>query len=328
MRSTSADAAIPPNDDVHQSLLVFIFSENRAGEGVARSMLAPLLRARYRPMVVERGEDRRHFSAGVSSASSPREVLSVTSYLLAELGESMLLHVIQHVAFETPGLIARWASERGHQITSSFAPAEEYPAIVELDLLVVMGGPMDADDEVASPWLRPEKHFIAEAISGGKLVLGICLGAQIVAEVLGGTVRRNPEREIGWFAVERTLAGRQEPLFVNVSETLVVGQWHSDTFDLPDGLESLMSSEACANQAFVFDGRVVGLQFHVEWTRDSLAVLLAECSGELASSGRWVMSAQEIEDEAADRIDAARGTLFAILDAMTAEGPGIAGSGA
>ena len=239
----------------------------------------------------------------------------------------MRLHVIQHVPFEGPALIAQWAAERGHELTSSLALTEEYPSIDELDFVVVMGGPMDADDEVASPWLHAEKHFLVEAIAAGKLVLGVCLGAQIVAEVLGGTVKRNPEREIGWFSVELTPSGRAEPLFAELPDTMVVGQWHGDTFDLPAALEPLMSSEACRNQAFVFDGRVVGLQFHLEWTQESLDLLIDECAGELGLRDRWVMSAQEIMDEAPERIEAGRITLFSVLDAMEQRGSGTPGLG-
>jgi len=138
----------------------------------------------------------------------------------------MRLHVIQHVPFEGPALIAEWAAERGHELTAALALTEEYPSVDELDFVVVMGGPMDADDEVASPWLHAEKHFLVEAISSGRLVLGVCLGAQIVAEVLGGRVRRSDEPEIGWHSVAQTPAGRDEPFFRGLPETLVVGQWH------------------------------------------------------------------------------------------------------
>ena len=239
----------------------------------------------------------------------------------------MRLHVIQHVPFEGPSLIAEWAAERGHELTSGLALTEEFPAIDDIDFLVVLGGPMAADDEVVSPWLHGEKHYIAEAIAAGKLVLGICLGAQIVAELIGGTVRRNREPEIGWYAVSRTQAGLEERLFAGLPETMVVGQWHGDTFDLPVGLEPLMSSEACVNQAFVFDGRVVGLQFHLEWTFESVAALLAACGDELVLGPQWVTSASQIEEEAPERVEASRAWLFMLLDAMALRGPGLAGLG-
>lgn len=238
----------------------------------------------------------------------------------------MRVHVIQHVPFEGPGLIAQWARERSHELTTALATTEEFPDATEIDFLVVMGGPMDADDEIASPWLHAEKHFIAEAIAGGRLVLGVCLGAQILAEVIGGTVRRNPQREIGWYPVHRTEAGSDEPLFADLPDPLVVGQWHSDTFDLPVGLDPLLSSEACVNQAFVFDHRAVGLQFHLEWTEDALSALFLACGSEqLGDDGQWVMSAAEMSDEAPERMAENREALFMLLDAMEAEGPGVPG---
>jgi GMP synthase-like glutamine amidotransferase len=239
----------------------------------------------------------------------------------------MRLHVVQHVPFEGAALIAEWAAERGHELTAALALTEEYPLVDDVDFVVIMGGPMGADDEVANPWLHAEKHFVVEAVAAGKLVLGVCLGAQILAEVLGGKVKRNPEREIGWYPVTLTPAGREERLFARLPETLVVGQWHGDTFVLPAGLEPLMSSEACINQAFVFDGRAVGLQFHLEWTQASLDALLAACGDELVSGGGWTMSAQEIEDEAPERAAVGRVALFGILDEMASLGPGLPGTG-
>lgn len=233
----------------------------------------------------------------------------------------MRIHVIQHVPFEGPGLIGEWAAERGHSLDVTLAITERYPRPDDVDLLVVMGGPMAADDEVASPWLAAEKRFIAETISIGQLVLGVCLGAQIIAEVIGGRVRRASHKEIGWFPVHLTEAGESEPLLSGWPEHAVVGHWHGDTFDLPLGPAPVLSSEATPNQAYVFDDRVVGLQFHLEWDEATLAALLAECSSDLGDGGAYVMSAQEFADEIPDRIPPCRDLLFALLDEMAALGP-------
>ena len=104
----------------------------------------------------------------------------------------MHLHAIQHVEFEGPGLLADWAEERGHILTSSLASSKEFPVCQSVDFLVLLGGPMDADDENASPWLHAEKHFVADCITSGRVVLGVCLGAQIIAEVLGGNGLAQP----------------------------------------------------------------------------------------------------------------------------------------
>jgi GMP synthase-like glutamine amidotransferase len=228
----------------------------------------------------------------------------------------MRVHVIQHVTFEGPGLIAEWAVERGHELTSSLALTEEYPDCKSIGLICVMGGPMDADDEGASPWLHAEKHYLAECISGGNAVLGICLGAQILAEVLGGRVKRGEHKEIGWYPVTKTDAGRRERLVSAWPDSFVVGQWHGDTFDLPAGLKPLMSSETFANQAFVFDGRVVGVQFHLEWTEESLGTLIAACPGDFEDHGPWVSSPVLMQDEAEGRVPDDRALLFAVLDAL------------
>jgi len=208
------------------------------------------------------------------------------------------------------------------------ASLEEYPSVEDVDLLVIMGGPMDADDEVASPWLRAEKHFIAAAIAAGHPVLGVCLGAQILAEVLGGTVLRMEYPEIGWYPVQRTPEGGDEPFFSAWNEPSVVGQWHGDTFELPAGIEPALSSEACRNQAFVFDGRVVGLQFHLEWTEQALADLVAECSGDLVGGGPYVMTAEQIAQGARLGIPAGAERLFALLDALAGIETGQQGAGA
>lgn len=233
----------------------------------------------------------------------------------------MRVQVIQHVPFEGPGLIGDWATECGHSIAISQAIAEEYPPVDEVDFLVVMGGPMDADDEDASPWLVPEKRFIAEAISAGRLVLGVCLGAQIVAEVLGGRIVRADEREIGWYPVALTSDGGREPLFARWPDEVVVGHWHGDTFELPLGMEPALFSVATRNQAFVFDNRVVGLQFHLEWDDEALELLLDACSEDLEEGGAHVMTAEEFAEAAPRYLPECQELLFELLDSMEQVGP-------
>lgn len=228
----------------------------------------------------------------------------------------MRVHAIRNAPFEGPALIGEWAQARGHVLTESAAPSEEYPAARDVDLLVVMGGPMDADDHAVSPWLAAEKSFVRQVLDVGGRVLGVCLGAQILAEVAGGRVRRNPEREIGWFPVSVTEAGRRERLFAGF-DGAVVGHWHGDTFDLPDGIEAVLSSEACVNQAFVLPGgRAVGLQFHLEWTPESLAELVAHCGEEAVAATRWVMTGDAILAQASTHAEANRRLLFTLLDSL------------
>jgi GMP synthase-like glutamine amidotransferase len=231
----------------------------------------------------------------------------------------MRLHVVLHVDFEGPGLIAEWAEEAGHSLTSTLALTEVYPPLDSFDWLVVMGGPMAADDEVENPWLPAEKRFVASAIDAGKLVLGVCLGAQLVAEVVGGRVRRAEEPEIGWFPVRITSAGAASRVLAVLPDEFTPMSWHADTFDLPLGIETGASSEACENQAVEFEDRVWGLQFHLEWDALALAEIVERCEDDL-EGGIYVQSAEEILDHPG-LLAACHDVLFQLLDAMEEVGP-------
>jgi len=236
-------------------------------------------------------------------------------------GESMHIHVIMHVPFEGPGLIEDWAEAHRFQLTRSLALTEEHPALAPGDLLVVMGGPMSADDEDASPWLRAERLAIAAALDAGASVLGVCLGAQILAGVLGGSVARNPQREIGWYPVHASEAAANDPVFSAFPRELVVGHWHGDTFTLPSGTAAMLSSDATANQAFsALNGRAVGLQFHLEWSQRALAELIARCGEEIGPGGEYVATASSMLAAAPSHIPACREALFGVLDRMVARG--------
>jgi GMP synthase-like glutamine amidotransferase len=229
----------------------------------------------------------------------------------------MRIVCLRHVAFEGPGAISQWAVSRGHSLKESHPAAKDPAGSAECDMLVVLGGPMGADDDDTCPWLPAERAFIAECVAGGKLVLGICLGAQLLAAALGGSVKPNPEPEIGWFPVTLAESGRSSAVFGGWPETFVVGHWHGDTFETPPGVPVAASSEACARQAFeTGGGRVVGLQFHLEWTSGSLRELTDSCAGELAP-GAHVQSREEMLARP-DLFGPAREMLFDLLDRMEA----------
>ena len=232
----------------------------------------------------------------------------------------MRIHGIRHVPFEDMALIADWARERGHEVATTLALTEQFPVVDTFDWLVVVGGPMAADDESGNPWLAGEKAFVASAIEAGRMVLGVCLGAQIVAEVIGGSVRRNPEKEIGWWPVQVGAAGCISPVFSVLPPEFVACHWHSDTFLLPEGLSTAMWSEACANQAFEYSDRVWGLQFHLEWDERALRALVERCGDELAG-GRYVQRAEQLLGDPA-RFAESRRLLWLLLDAMEHVGPG------
>ncbi|OLN26066.1 GMP synthase [glutamine-hydrolyzing] [Desulfovibrio sp. DV] len=201
----------------------------------------------------------------------------------------MRLHAFYHVPFEDVGAIGLWAAERGHEVTAtSFFADETPPAAADYDMLVVMGGPMGAYDEKEYPWLAGEKKAIEAAVAAGKAVCGVCLGAQLLSVVLGGSVSRNPEPEIGWFKVQMTPEGLAEPVFAGFPESYYAFHWHGDTFAIPPGAVHAASSAACANQAFVYNRKVVGLQYHLETTPVGMQRLIKYCAQDVAVPGPTV----------------------------------------
>jgi len=209
----------------------------------------------------------------------------------------MNVHVLQHVPFEGPGSIEDWCVAGGHslRVTPLYAPEAALPAIADVDLLVIMGGPMNVYEDAIYPWLVAEKHFITSFLRSGKPVLGICLGAQLLALCCGAPVGRAAQVEIGWFPVEPTPAAADFPwLNTLLANRPVLFHWHGDRFDIPAGASNLVSTKANDNQAFVLEGgRVVGLQMHPEVTPGLLEQMVAEGRDELTTSA-FIQSAEEI----------------------------------
>ena len=205
----------------------------------------------------------------------------------------MKAHYLQHVPFEGLGSIETWLqSVRADVTVTKFFEDPALPAVDDLDLLVIMGGPMSVNDEADHPWLAAEKQFIRKAIEKDKAVIGICLGAQLIAGAMGATVYPNKEKEIGWFPVTGTQSDNAEEFFAFPQELLVF-HWHGETFDLPDGAMRLARSDACHNQAFQLDSRTIGLQFHLETTPGAARDIVHYCRDELQPS-RYVQGAAEI----------------------------------
>ncbi len=209
----------------------------------------------------------------------------------------MRLHSFQHVPFEGLGNIEKWAQGKGVSITTtSFWNNPVLPNADDFDFLVVMGGPMNIYEEKKHPWLRQEKKAIEQAIIKGKMVMGVCLGAQLIADVLGAKVTQNPEKEIGWFPMRWTPEARKLSLFEFFPETMTVFHWHGDTFNLPEGAVPLAESEGCKNQAFLYHNHVLALQFHMETTSESASLLLAHCKDEL-KPGKYIQAEEAIRSE-------------------------------
>lgn len=205
----------------------------------------------------------------------------------------MKVHWLQHAEHEELGCIAPWLAGRGDTVTHTRPYAgEALPKASGFDALIVMGGPMNVHEHEAHPWLMREKALIRAALAARKRVLGICLGAQLVADALGAPVTRNAETEIGWYEVRMDEAGRRARVFAGFPATFMAFHWHGDTFAIPAGCECLMSSDGCANQAFASaDGRVVGIQFHLEVTAANAREWLRL---ESPSPARYVQPAAEI----------------------------------
>jgi GMP synthase-like glutamine amidotransferase len=225
------------------------------------------------------------------------------------------VHWLQHVPFEGLGSIALWLEEHAAEVSmTAFWRGDEPPAAGSFDWLIIMGGPMSVHDEAEYPWLRDEKELIRQAIAQGKVVFGICLGAQLIAEVLGGEVTRNPEREIGWFPIERTSEASGHPMGAALPHQQRVFHWHGETFSLPSEATALARSAVCANQAFAVGDRVIALQFHLETTPQSARALLENCADDL-KPGHHVQTAEQIAGtkEDFDHINAAMARLLSAL---------------
>ncbi|MFW6362775.1 MAG: type 1 glutamine amidotransferase [Spirochaeta sp.] len=230
----------------------------------------------------------------------------------------MRIQYIQHVDFETPGAISGWASGPGHQLTGSrlFEPGwspDSLPHPRDIGLLVVMGGPMSVHDTGLYPWLTAEKVYLQACLQAGIPMLGICLGAQLIAEALGAQVFPASEKEIGWFPVQglpAESAGR-----LQLPAEFVPLHWHGETFSLPPGTRRLASSPVCENQGFSLDDRVIGLQFHLEMQPDLLAGLIANSRHELAAAP-WIQGEDEMLSRAPAACRAVEPLLHGVLDRL------------
>jgi len=221
----------------------------------------------------------------------------------------MNIHWLQHVEFEGLRCIEPWLIENGHDVSCTRLWAgDALPDTEPVDGLIVMGGPMGICDDEQYPWLVAEKAFVKEVIDQNKPVLGICLGAQLIADVLGAEVRPGKNKEIGFFPMvgkqlrcgtalrdaratdfpsfgkpnlKSGLAGSNDWKF---SEEFTAFHWHGDTFGIPDGAVRLASSEATENQAFLYKENVLALQFHFETTEASLLKLYENACDEITDA--------------------------------------------
>jgi GMP synthase-like glutamine amidotransferase len=206
----------------------------------------------------------------------------------------MRLHFIQHVPFEQPGFLESWAARNHDFITfSRLYESDYFPEPELIDFLVVLGGPMSVNDTAKYTWMKRELDFLEKAVKKRKKILGICLGAQMLARVLGGSVYRNIYPEIGWHPVRLAPAARNLPLFEGFPDSWIAFLWHQETFAIPPMGFRIAESAACPNQGFLYDDHVMALQFHMECERETVESLLLLNRQELVL-GSFIQSEDEI----------------------------------
>ncbi len=225
------------------------------------------------------------------------------------------IHCLQHAPGEGPANIEVWARERGHDFSVTHVYRDPFPKMEDFDLLIVLGGAMGAYEEAKHPWLVSEKAFLKQVISSQKKILGICLGAQILAEVNGGKVYPGEFLELGWYEVEFTEAAKQEPLFAGFPPRFTAFHWHGDTFEMPTGAIRLAESQVYLNQGFKIGTNQLALQFHPEVNED-LLLHWVESSKDDWPEGRFVQRMHEILHQA-ERIERTYRILGSILDRLT-----------
>ncbi len=200
----------------------------------------------------------------------------------------MKVSILKHVDFENPGYYLEYFVKKEYEVTIHNLYEGDKPDD-NADIILVLGGPMNIYEEEIYPFLKDEKEYISKSIKEGKKVIGICLGSQIIADVLGSKVYKNKYREIGWFPILKS----QNGIMGFLPDIATVFHWHSDTCDLPVGAKALYSSDATKIQAFQYDSNVLAMQFHLEMDEDSIGNLVHQMARDLDNS-LYVMTKEEI----------------------------------
>ena len=225
-------------------------------------------------------------------------------------------HYLQHVPFEALGSIEPWLAEAGYEISCSrLFESADLPKPDQVDFLIIMGGPMSVNDERNFPWLNEEKRFIREFIASGKPTLGICLGAQLIANALGAKVYPNPEKEIGWFPIQGVSS--PDSSHYRFPASTEVFHWHGETFDLPEGAHRIAESDACRHQGFQIGSSAIGLQFHLETTPASAQAIVSNCRDELQPA-TYIQTEAQILSASPDQFLAINGLMRNVLEYLHA----------
>jgi GMP synthase (glutamine-hydrolysing) len=232
-----------------------------------------------------------------------------------------VVHCIQHAERVRPLTVADWANERDVDFrVVRLHDGDELPDPASIERLVVLGGGMNTDEADEHPWIPVERDWLQRVVAIDRAeVLGICLGSQLLAEALGGSVGRADVPEIGWTRIELTQAGRDDRVFGALPPAFDAMQWHGDAWTLPPGAVLAASSPTCATQAFVHGERVRAVQFHPEFTHARTTELAATTTDDLTPRGA-VQSADEFLADPA-RFDALRELCFGLLDRALLDAP-------
>jgi GMP synthase (glutamine-hydrolysing) len=205
----------------------------------------------------------------------------------------MKIHCIRHEPFEGLACIEDWINENNHELSCTFTYLQQaFPSECSFDLLIIMGGTASIYESYQESWYLDEKRFLEDCINRNIKILGICLGAQILASILGSKIYPGKAKEIGWFPVEfftSDLPGLN--FFPRRIETF---HWHGDTFDIPEGAVKLASSEITPNQGFVYKDTLFALQFHPEMTTTSLQKIIKAAGNDLNQKGESIQTAEQI----------------------------------
>jgi len=234
----------------------------------------------------------------------------------------MRVHFIVHESFEAPGAYETWARSHGHDVTFSRVYAGDVlPSDAEgIDFLIVMGGPQDPATTVEEcPHFdsKAEQALIYSAVNTGKVVIGICLGSQLIGEALGASFAHSPEKEIGKFPITLTEAGSNDEMFSHFARTLEVGHWHNDMPGLTPDAKIIAYSEGCPRQIISYSDRVIGFQCHMELTPDIVELLIEQSAKDLdrAAEYRFVNTPEELRAHDYSEMNQ---VLFVFLDKLEA----------
>lgn len=232
----------------------------------------------------------------------------------------MKVHIVMHESFESPAAIEIWALKKGHDITyTRLYEGGVFPDNTDFDFLVIMGGPQSPETTLTEcPHFNAQKEiaFIKKAIEEKKVLLGVCLGAQLIGEALGAKFDHSPNREIGVFPVLLTEEGKNDPIFSSFPKKFMVGHWHGDMPGLTADSKILAISEGCPRQIICYSPKIYGFQCHFEFTPDAIETMIENNAHELEmyKESPYIETAEQLKDHDYSKMNL---LLFNFLDEIS-----------